>query len=58
MRTPPPACTPSRTRSLGTTTSSSNAAVSASRCMPDEVDFKLEIEIGEDERELEVELTW
>jgi hypothetical protein len=26
--------------------------------VPDEVDFKLEIEIGEDERELEVELTW
>jgi len=26
--------------------------------VPDEVDFKLEIEIGEDEPELEVELTW
>jgi amphi-Trp domain-containing protein len=26
--------------------------------VPDEIDFKLEIEIGEDERELEVELTW
>ena len=26
--------------------------------VPDEVDFKLEIEIGEDERELEIELTW
>lgn len=26
--------------------------------VPDEVDFKLEIEIGDDERELEVELTW
>jgi amphi-Trp domain-containing protein len=26
--------------------------------VPDEVDFKLEIEIGEDERELEVEITW
>jgi amphi-Trp domain-containing protein len=26
--------------------------------VPDEIDFKLEIEIGEDERELEVEITW
>jgi amphi-Trp domain-containing protein len=26
--------------------------------VPDEVNFKLEIEIGEDGRELEVELTW
>jgi amphi-Trp domain-containing protein len=26
--------------------------------VPDEVDFKLEIEIGEDERELEVEIMW
>ena len=26
--------------------------------VPDEVDFKLEIEIGDDERELEVELKW
>jgi amphi-Trp domain-containing protein len=26
--------------------------------VPDEVDFKLEIEIGDDARELEVELTW
>ena len=26
--------------------------------VPDEVEFKLEIEIGDDERELEVELTW
>ena len=26
--------------------------------VPDEIDFKLEIEIGDDERELEVELTW
>ena len=26
--------------------------------VPDEVDFKLEIEIDDDERELEVELTW
>jgi amphi-Trp domain-containing protein len=26
--------------------------------MPDEVDFKLEIEIGDDERELEIELKW
>ena len=26
--------------------------------VPDEVDFKLELEIGDDERELEVELTW
>ena len=26
--------------------------------VPDEVNFKIEIEIGEDERELEVELTW
>ena len=26
--------------------------------VPDEVNLKLEIEIGDDERELEVELTW
>ena len=26
--------------------------------VPDEVDFKLEIEIDDDERELEIELTW
>jgi amphi-Trp domain-containing protein len=26
--------------------------------VPDEVDFKLEIEVGDDERELEVELKW
>ena len=26
--------------------------------VPDEVEFKLEIEIGDDERELEIELTW
>ncbi len=26
--------------------------------VPDQVNFKLEIEIGDDERELEVELTW
>ena len=26
--------------------------------VPDEVDFKLEIEIEDDKRELEVELTW
>ena len=26
--------------------------------VPDEVDFKLEVEIGDDERELEVELKW
>lgn len=26
--------------------------------VPDEVGFKLEIEIGDDERELEIELTW
>ena len=26
--------------------------------VPDEVKFKLEIEIGDDENELEVELTW
>jgi amphi-Trp domain-containing protein len=26
--------------------------------VPDEVDFKLEIEVGDEERELEVELTW
>jgi amphi-Trp domain-containing protein len=26
--------------------------------VPDEVDFKLEIEIGDDEREIEIELTW
>ena len=26
--------------------------------VPDEVDFKLEIEIGDDENELEVELKW
>ena len=26
--------------------------------IPDEVDFKLEVEIGDDERELEIELKW
>jgi len=26
--------------------------------VPDEVDFKLEIEMGDDEREIEIELTW
>jgi amphi-Trp domain-containing protein len=26
--------------------------------VPDEVDLKIEIEIGDEERELEVELTW
>ena len=26
--------------------------------VPDEVDFKLELEIGDDENELEIELTW
>ena len=26
--------------------------------VPDEVDFKLEVEIGDDEREIEIELTW
>ncbi|MFL6043762.1 MAG: amphi-Trp domain-containing protein [Propionibacteriaceae bacterium] len=26
--------------------------------VPDEVDFKLDIEIGEEERELEIEITW
>jgi len=26
--------------------------------VPDEVDFKLELEIGDDERELEIEITW
>ena len=26
--------------------------------VPDEVDFKIELEIGEDERELEIEITW
>ena len=26
--------------------------------VPDEVDFKLEVEIGDDARELEIELTW
>ena len=26
--------------------------------VPDEVDFKLEIEIGDDEREVEIEITW
>jgi amphi-Trp domain-containing protein len=26
--------------------------------VPDQVTFKLEIEIGDDERELEIELTW
>lgn len=26
--------------------------------VPDEVDFKLEIEIGEGEREIEIEITW
>ena len=26
--------------------------------VPDEVNFKLEIEVGDEERELEIELTW
>ncbi len=26
--------------------------------VPDEVDFKLEIEIGDEEREIEIELSW
>jgi amphi-Trp domain-containing protein len=26
--------------------------------VPDEVNFKLEIEIGDEEREIEIELTW
>jgi amphi-Trp domain-containing protein len=26
--------------------------------VPDEVDFKVELEVGTDERELEIELTW
>ena len=26
--------------------------------VPDEVDLKLEVEIGDDEREIEIELTW
>jgi amphi-Trp domain-containing protein len=26
--------------------------------VPDEVDFKVELEVGDDERELEIELTW
>ena len=26
--------------------------------VPDEVDFKLEVEIGDDEREIEIALTW
>jgi amphi-Trp domain-containing protein len=26
--------------------------------VPDEVDFKLEIEVGAEEREIEIELTW
>lgn len=26
--------------------------------VPDEIDFKLEIEIGDEEREIELELTW
>lgn len=26
--------------------------------VPDEVDLKVEVEIGDDERELEIELTW
>jgi amphi-Trp domain-containing protein len=26
--------------------------------VPDQVDFKLEVEIGDDERELEIELKW
>jgi amphi-Trp domain-containing protein len=26
--------------------------------VPDEVDLKIEVEIGDDERELEIELTW
>jgi len=26
--------------------------------VPDEVDFKIEVEIGDDQREVEIELTW
>jgi amphi-Trp domain-containing protein len=26
--------------------------------VPDEVDFKVEVEIGDEEREVEIELTW
>lgn len=26
--------------------------------VPDEVEFKLEIEVGDDKREIEIELTW
>jgi len=26
--------------------------------VPDDVDFKLEIEVGNDKREIEIELTW
>ncbi|MDX6326316.1 MAG: hypothetical protein QOK15_2670 [Nocardioidaceae bacterium] len=26
--------------------------------VPDEVDLKIELEVGDDERELEIELTW
>ncbi|MBO0845343.1 MAG: amphi-Trp domain-containing protein [Nocardioides sp.] len=26
--------------------------------VPDEVDLKIEVELGDDERELEIELTW
>jgi amphi-Trp domain-containing protein len=41
-----------------TTTSSSSATASASRCTsPDEIQLKVELEIGDDGSELEVELT-
>jgi amphi-Trp domain-containing protein len=26
--------------------------------VPDQIEFKLEVEVGDDERELEIELTW
>ena len=56
---PPLACTRSPTPSLGTTTSNSTAAVVHFKVhVPDEVDFKLEIEFEDDERELEIELKW
>jgi hypothetical protein len=53
----PPACTPWPTRSPATRGEFDRGGVRFNLHVPDEVDFKLEIEIGDDGRELEVELT-
>jgi hypothetical protein len=57
VRTSPPACTPWPTRSPATRGEFDRGGVRFNLHVPDEVDFKLEIEIGDDGRELEVELT-